>query len=830
MVTLVRSALVLLLVSNAAAAAPLATLAKDVDGDGSADKIELDASGELRIESKRSGGKIATPVRGSAKLVAAHARNVPTVLVLTDSEGFVYQRIGGAWKQATKIAIGGVGLDADYSVALDVTDDGVYRYQTRPDFRRCDGKPTYLFAERFDGGKFQAVSTLPTFMPANVPAVRARAEERTLQSPFNYKARFSSYQVGAPDAGALAKPVELDDGNAATLWREELPGPGEGQFFTYVPRMPNAKAKQIRFVPAKAKGALRPTRLGVVSAQGAWHVDLPETGVKDPVYVADLPVALDGCVTIVIESASGGNGATTIAELQVWSDNESGPDSTILLTNVVAAGADGARAAVQELARQRAAGVVAIDTALATQKEAGPRGRLVRALLENPDPSKAPVLARVANEGTLDEKDLALVVKALEGSGQGQVLHDLAAREQVALDVRVAAVQALEPSVPAELDLLVTLAGRGPRELRQAVIEVLTDVPAATLAPIANAQGTPAAAGDLWRAITRGAHARKKDARELAAARDALTAALPKAADYERRYRIVDGIAAVGDAAALRTLAETFKQWPADAETAAIKQVAARSIAVNPRPDAFELINAFVVDADPGVRLAALSAIASATAGPAGSWHGPIGPQEIDRVVQTRLYTDTWPEVRRYAAQVLGGRCSRPGPAAALADSLSRDPDLGVRANALAALVECKAPSAPEIIAKLWDNGKAPIEIRQSAVDLTVALGDMNLGKKLVGKFTRWRKEALDSEQALGLSQRAAFAIGRLRAPGAGEALEDALDDSAFPEIVAAASAGLGLLGPACPASAKPKLKQLAQSDEPQVATAAARAYELCGK
>jgi HEAT repeat protein len=309
-----------------------------------------------------------------------------------------------------------------------------------------------------------------------------------------------------------------------------------------------------------------------------------------------------------------------------------------------------------------------------------------------------------------------------------------------------------------------------------------------------------------------------------------LTAALPGATDYERRYRIVDGIAAVGDAAALRALAESFAIWPKDADTFAIKQVAARAIAVNPRPEALDLLVALAADDDPGVRLAALSAIAGASGGPAGPWHGPAGPAELDRLIQIRLLTDVWPEVRRHAAQVLGARCARPGPAAALADSVARDPDVGVRGDALAALVECKAASAPALLAKMWDDGKAPLELRQRAVDLAVALADRALAQQLVAKYMKWRGAAIESEKALALAQNAAFAIGRLRAPGAAEALAAALDDSAFPELVASAAAGLGLLGPACPASVRPKLKILASSDEQQVQIAAARAVEVCGK
>jgi len=131
---------------------------------------------------------------------------------------------------------------------------------------------------------------------------------------------------------------------------------------------------------------------------------------------------------------------------------------------------------------------------------------------------------------------------------------------------------------------------------------------------------------------------------------------------------------------------------------------------------------------------------------------------------------------------------------------------------------------------KLWDDGKAPLELRQRAVDLAVVLGDRAVAQKLVAKYMRWRSAAIESETALVLVQNAAFAIGRLRAPGAAEALAAALDDNAFPEIVASAAAGLGLLGPACPTSVRPKLKILASSDEQQVQIAASRAVEVCGK
>jgi hypothetical protein len=179
---------------------------------------------------------------------------------------------------------------------------------------------------------------------------------------------------------------------------------------------------------------------------------------------------------------------------------------------------------------------------------------------------------------------------------------------------------------------------------------------------------------------------------------------------------------------------------------------------------------------------------------------------------------------------MLGARCSRPGPARALDDAVHRDPVLTVRSDALGALVECKATIASDLLAKTWDNQKQPIELRQHAIDLAVELGDRTLGATLVGKFAQWRGAALESAEALALAQNAAYAIGRLAPAGASDALVGALDDGAFPEIVAAAATGLGLLGPACPAAAKPKLRVLAHSDDQQIQLAAGHAAALCGK
>jgi hypothetical protein len=806
----------------------------DIDNDRVLDRVELDATGNLAIQTRGStDSKVAIGLK-TATLWGGVVRGTPTIVARGETEAVVLQRTGTQWKILVRAPVGGVGLDADYGVDVAATPDGVFRFQTRPGLVRCDNKPALAFGARYEGGTFRKLARLPTGMADSSLVLVARREEAgsTLATPLQFKARFASHQVGAADAGSLGVPSELDDGKPDTVWREELvASTGEGQFFTYVPRTPDAKAAQIRIVTALQKDANRPQRIGVVSKGGEWHVDLPSDVPKDPpgtAYIVDLPRPVDGCVTVILESTFGPDkGTTQIAELGVYAEGERGGGGEAKLAQVIADGSDGATAAAKALSTRGAAAAAAIDAELGRVKNAAARRRLVRAAVGVVDPAIAPILARIAAHDEADGAELVAVIDAMSTFGLAPELHALAARRDLPAEIRVAAARGLRPQVQKDRDLLVSLAGVGSHALRRAVIEQLATVPVPVLVAAAGTATEAAAAGDLWRAVTRRAH-RTVDERAEAIAQ--LSSALAAATDYERRYRIVDGLAALGGGDALKTLTAWLGKLPIDAQTGAYKQIAARAIATNPRTEATDLLVTLTRDRDPGVRLAALSAIASATGTTAGAWHGNAGPDGIDRVILTMLASDTWPEVRRSAAQVLGDRCTRPGPAAALGDAVTRDADLGVRGDALAGLVQCKAPGTAALLAKLWDDGNAPLDLRRRAVDLTVQLGDRALAGKLVGKFAQWRGGAIESEAALALAQNAAYSVGAAAAPGAAEALSAALDDSAFPEIVAAAATGLGLLGAACPPAAKAKLVGLRDSDEQQVQIAARRAASICGK
>jgi hypothetical protein len=769
---------------------------------------------------------VALPGVNAGKVTTASFGGQPLYVVETGTEAIIVGQKNGAWRELARTPIGGAGLDADYSVAVAATPDGVYRYQTRPGGGRCDGKPSYLFGEVFDGTRFRRVSKLPIDVPASAPTVTARVDASAPPDAVMYRARFASHQPGAADASALGSPCELDDGKPATAWREELAGSaGEGQYFNFVPRDPAAKATRVRIVPGAAKDTNRPARLAIVSATGAVHVELPDAARdKDAAYVADLPAPLDGCVSVIIEKTYGpAKGTTSIAELAVYATD----DGDTALAKVVADGKVGATSAGQALTRRGAAAVPALDAELARTNDPAARGRLVRVAIGIRDPAAAPILSRAIAEGSLTGADLIAAVRALAGLGAGADLAELAVKPGTPLEVRAAAAAALSASDPKERDLLVSLAGRGSREVRQAVIGQLAVLDVATLVSLAQAQGNPAAAGDIWRAVTRRAHTASAEAAQAAVA---MSAALPGATDYELRYRLIDGIAATGDAAALKALAATLAAYPLDEKTAAYKQIAARAIATNPRPEASDLVISFTRDRDPGVRLAGLAAVATATGTGAGPWNGNAGVDGVDRVIMTLLATDTWPDVRRASAAALATRCMRPGPAQALGDAVDKDADLTVRTDALGGLVECKARGVADRLAKLWDNGKAPLELRGRAIDLTANVGDMALGAKLIAKLQHWRAAALESEDAAALAPRAAIAIGRLGPPGAAEALLDATRDEAFPDILAAAATGLGLLGSRCTPAARERLGELSASDEPQVSTAARHAAAICSK
>jgi len=306
-----------ILLTASASAAPLAHLEQDVDGDGRVDKVSVEPSGDLVIQGAVRSVLALRPQPVTAELVAATVRGTPMVSAHYTAAGYdetsVYEFRSGVWVQVLREPTGPVPPDGDYSVAIVPTPNGIYRYQLRAGFHRCDGKPAYLFAEGWTGKKFQRLSKLPIDVADTAPVLVAKPDGQPAVQPLLYQAREASYEIGAENASALALPIELEDGKPATAWREELTTIGEGQFFTFEPRSANAKAHELRFVAAAIKGTERPKRVAVVGAKAAFHVELADI---DGAQSVELPQPIEGCVSVVIESAYGGeHGALAIGEL-----------------------------------------------------------------------------------------------------------------------------------------------------------------------------------------------------------------------------------------------------------------------------------------------------------------------------------------------------------------------------------------------------------------------------------------------------------------------------------------------------------------------------------
>src|SRR5215468_6857275 len=452
------------LATGAAHAAPLAALAEDVDGDGAPDAIELGADGVVHIAGKPGGTVRLAPAlarghlaisryRGQVYVVAEIAAVPSAAAAAPGREVVILHADAGGWRELLRVPVGGVGLDHDYGVEVDAAPDAIYRYQTRSDIRRCDGKPAYLFAEKFDGARFRRSSALPSNVPDTAPVLAARLDAARPAPPLVYQAHAASYEVGVGDAGGLVIPRELDDGRLDTVWREELAASaGEGQFFTFEPRAADLRARQLRIVPGNPASSAtmhsfnRPRKLAIVAAQGAWRAELPDAASEPPgaAYTVDLPEPVAGCVTVVLEATYGpAQGTTAIAELEVFADGERSGGGDALLAHVVAEGAAGATTAAAALARRGAAGAAAIDGELAATTDPATRRRLIHALTAIADPAAVPALRHAATAGWVRDQDLLDVIAALGALGQAQDLHDLAAAGSLPMAARAAAIAAL---------------------------------------------------------------------------------------------------------------------------------------------------------------------------------------------------------------------------------------------------------------------------------------------------------------------------------------------------------------------------------------------------
>ena len=850
-----RPALLILLmaltrsVAAAPGAVPLAQANADVDGDGRGDLIRIEATGLLVVELAGGGqGSLALGDAAHATLTAGGPRgHVVIAAMVQRGAGKPGEGIAAAWTQG-RLAIvwrgevGPVGRDGEHEIAIEATERGLVRYQLRRDVARCDGEPARLFVEGWDASRqaFRPVRADVRVPDAAPVLAAARAEAAAPARSLVFRPVAASSTAGAADAGELTPPRELADGDPATAWREDRGGDGRGEFVTFRSSLVGASAVALRIVPGDARdprafaAGNRVARLAVVGGGRAYWVTLPDgargSGRPDTAYWVAFPEAIrGGCVTVVVAGvhrgagAPEGGGETAIAELAVLGDADLAPaGGDAALAAQVAAGGEAAGGAARVLAQRGAPGAQALLAELgrpSVPPEA--RRRLFAALVANGDPQAGPALAD-ALAGGLSEADRQSVETAIERMAALPVdgLRAVLAGEQADADGRAAAARLLGAArTPEAFDALLAAAGRGPARVRRAVALALGRGRSPALLAAAQAAADDGRGADLWRAVASSA----REAPDRAALIAAMRERLDRSRAYEVRYRLVAGLGGLGEPEAIAAVRDALPTLGDDPQGAALRRVAAAALAGDRSPAADAVLGGLVGDRDPGVRLAAIKALAD-HATPAAS--GAATEQALGRV----LGGDRWPELRRAATAALGARCPKPGPTGMLEGAADRDADPLVRGDALSALVGCGAPGVAARLYAVAQDGKADRELRFRAVDLLGALGDRAQTRPLLGLFGAWRRQAFVDDVALGLAVRAAVVLGRLGDPASAAALVDAAGDPAFPELQAAAASGLGELGPACPTSGRAVLDELVRSEQRSVALAARRARAMCGR
>ena len=138
--------------AHAAPPATLAAVTADLDGNGAPDTVELGADGAVRIAGSARGVVKLAPSLASGRLAVTRYRDRPYVVAWivaatgvpaspaatrSSAEVVILGADRGSWREILRSQVGGVGLDREYGIEVDAAPDGIYRYQTRGDIRRC---------------------------------------------------------------------------------------------------------------------------------------------------------------------------------------------------------------------------------------------------------------------------------------------------------------------------------------------------------------------------------------------------------------------------------------------------------------------------------------------------------------------------------------------------------------------------------------------------------------------------------------------------------------------------------------------------------------------
>lgn len=792
----------------------LAEARGDSDGDGTPERVRLLRTGEVVVEdlAGRERARVALPVgaeplaSGAIAIVAVEGKPVVHARARTRA-GRVYEAVLGGGRPLVVEQTGPIG-DGERAVHLKVQADGIWRWQTSPTIRRCDGEER-LYLERWDGGAFRPVEPpVPSGTPLEARETRPDGLPAAPVGLFSFTAASTAAHADRR-ADRLAAPQELADGKLATTWTG-----GRGDWV--VARARDA-SRRVTALHLRLGGAPKPLAILV---EGARYVTRPAA--------RDVWVVLPGgkataCVALVTLEPE-----TVLAEVDVYTEADVGKTALGGLADELARGGPGADGAVEALTHGGAEAARAIAAKLPTATGVG-RRRLVDILAALGEPEGAAALAAALKTASAEERDL--IVDGLARLGGAATAHvapiyaDAGQAEEARGDAARVLGRIAEGGDGAALEPLLGGAGAGGAALRQATREALAGAGAAQpkarealQAALARAGGD-AQLGDLGRALGTAVH--KAEAQAQAQATEALVAAYGRAEGFEARLRLLRALGQAAGAGAAPLLERVARE-----EADEVLRFAAVQAAAQLGAPGRAILRAAADDRDPRVRRAALEGLA------------PVA-EAADRTRLARaLAADGWPLVRKGVAEGLALSCALGRGDGATTAALERaaagdpagtgaDPSEETRRAALVALGKC-APRSPAF-ARALGQRSAPPAVREVAAALLVKGGHPEAGKRIAEVLLDVLGDPASDERAAGFAVQLVRALGRTRDGSRPvlEALGAASNEPTSPAIRAAAMESIGAL---CPDGAREALDRGRQDPDGLVRRAAEAARARCAR
>jgi hypothetical protein len=626
------------------------------------------------------------------------------------------------------------------------------------------------------------VQRLPAEQTENAEPLTATDVGRDLTPPL------ARLLVATASSVPDSRGAELTDGDPQTVWTEQRPGIGQGEFVVMAApkEVPIARMRLVVTAPKPDKDAAAPKQFFLVTSSETFAVTVPRDAKDQPSEVWEIafptPVRTS-CLTVVLGDAYARGMAhpdVGIAELVAYSEFDvAGATLDDVAKRLSSDRGDAAEAV---LARAGQAALAAAERAYPGLEDRGRARAIDVAASHDKCGEAAPLLARGMCErsGEAPRKAREKLERCREAAPAlaAKLREDPETRACVAPTlVFLAHDEALAPLADAMEQT--PEADRATREtLRTAFSQALdraasADVAAQELASLlADAHRSPAARLEMMRA----AGGRVAGAR--AAAEASLDALLQGQPPMRTRYLALGPLAELaraGDAGAATRIANTIAHdpdWP-------VRSLAAKLGAGMPETGAALL--AAARDAEPRVREEALGAM------------GVVFVPGADVVAAALLQAEPWSFVREQAVRVLQKAPASGGADEALGAAL-QDPSLRVRAGALLALAMRRARAMGPAVRARLDDKHENAEVRAAAALALGAFCDVDARDRLTELARQLGSPGMpEDEQRVALG--ALYALAALQPGDLRDRVAPLLGPSVPPEVREAAQKALHARG-----------------------------------